>query len=81
MTTSLLDQAIEPFASLMTREAAEQLNAVRADSATQARLDELADKANLGTLTEQEKAEYDRHLAMIRFISLLQARARLLLKD
>lgn len=81
MSTSLLDQVIEPFADCMSREVAQRLVAVRADEATQARLDALAEKANFGTLTDEEKADYDRLLATIHFVSLLQARARKLLKS
>lgn len=81
MSPTLLDQLIEPFAQCMTPEAAHRVAALRADEATQSHLDELADKANLGVLTAEEKAEYDRLLAMIHFISLLQARARRLLRN
>jgi len=76
----MLDQIIEPFAQCMTPEAAQRVITFRADPQTQAELDELAHKANLGLLTESERAEYDRQLAMIHFVSMLQARARLLLK-
>jgi hypothetical protein len=81
MVTSLIDQIIEPFADCMSPEAAQRVVTFRADEATQARLDSLADRANLGILTESEKADYDRLLAEIHFISLLQARARKLLKS
>lgn len=81
MSLTLLDQIIEPFAQCMTQEAAERVAALRADAATQSRLDELADKANLGVLTDEERTDYDRLLAMIHFVSLLQARARRLLRS
>ena len=80
MTTSLIDQIIQSFADCMSREAAQRVVTLRADEATQAQLDSLAEKANLGILTDHEKANYDRLLAMIHFVSLLQARARKLLK-
>ncbi|WP_145098625.1 hypothetical protein [Anatilimnocola aggregata] len=76
MSTSLFEQIIEPFAECLTPEAAQKIVAIRADAATQARIDELADKANHGLLTEAEKADYDRYLATSHFVSLLQARAR-----
>jgi hypothetical protein len=81
MSTTLLDQLIEPFAECLTIQAAERIVALRADAALQHRLDELGDKANQGTLTDSERAEYDGFLAGYHFVSLMQARARRVLKE
>jgi len=81
MSTTLIDQLIEPFADCMSRDAARQVMALRADEQMQAQLDSLAAKANLGTLTASEKTDYDQLLAMIHFVALFQARARKLLKS
>jgi hypothetical protein len=78
---SLIDQIIEPFAECMSREAAQRVVTLRADEATQTKLESLAEKANLGVLSASEKADYDRLLAEIHFVALLQARARKLLKS
>jgi hypothetical protein len=40
------------------------------------RLDELADGANEGTITPQERAEYEKLRATFHMISLLQSKAR-----
>jgi uncharacterized protein YnzC (UPF0291/DUF896 family) len=54
---------------------------LRADPAVQERLDELADKSTEGTLTDDERAEYESYIHAIDFISVLQAQARRLLKN
>ena len=79
MSTTILDRLIEPFAECLTTEAARKIAALRADDETQQCIDELADKANQGTLTPTERSEYDRFLAAFHFITVMQARARRLL--
>ena len=80
MTTTLLDSVIDPLAECMTMEAARKIVALRLNDAEQAHLDRLADRANHGTLSSEEKVEYDEFLAIYHVVSLLQARARQLLK-
>ena len=80
MSTTILDRLIEPFAECMTPEAATKIAAIRADEETQQHVDELADKANQGTLTEEDRSEYQRILAAFHFVTVMQARARRLLK-
>lgn len=79
MSTTLLDQLIEPFAECLTPSAAKKIAALKADVALQSRVDELADKSNRGTLTSTEQAEYDRYLAAFHFVTVMQAKARRLL--
>ncbi|MCE9545899.1 MAG: hypothetical protein K8T25_10330 [Planctomycetia bacterium] len=80
MVSTYLDQLIEPFAECLTVEAARKIAAIKASDALQARVDELADKANQGTLTAEEREEYDRYLAGFHFVTIMQARARRLLR-
>lgn len=80
MESALLDRIVDPIADCLTPEAAQKIVALRADSATQSRVDELAAKANRGTLTEEEKRAYGEILAAFHFVTVLQARARQLLK-
>ena len=79
MSTSLLDQIIEPFTECLTADAARKIVALRADTDMQTRVDELANKANAGTLDDQERTEYDRYLAAFHFVTIMQCRARRLL--
>ncbi len=81
MSTTILDRIIEPFAECLTYEAARKIVALRADDEMQGRVDELADKANAGTLSEVEQSEYDRYLAAFHFVTILQARARRLIQS
>ena len=81
MSSTILDRMIEPFAECLTTEAAEKIVALRADEVTQQRIEELADRANEGTLSQAERTEYDRYLAAYHFVTLMQARARRLLKS
>lgn len=80
MSTTLLDRLVEPFAECLTAEAAQKIAALRAEPELQSRIDELAEKANLGTLSEDESADYDRYLAAFHFVTVMQARARRLLR-
>jgi len=49
--------------------------------ASQARLDELADKNTSNTLTPEERAEYEAMVDAGNLIAVLQAKARLVLKN
>ena len=79
--SNVLDRVLDPFAASLTPQAATQIVNFRADEQTQARLDELADKANEGTLTDAERQEYDKYLDALRLITVLQAKARRLLQQ
>jgi hypothetical protein len=79
MSQTILDRVLEPFAECLTPEAATRIAGMRADPETQARLDELAHKANEGQLSPEEATEYDRCLATFHFITMLQAKARALI--
>jgi hypothetical protein len=68
----LLDQVVECF----TPGVAQQIAELRADPQLQARLDELATKANRGILTQAEAQEYDRYIEAIDLIGVLQAKAQ-----
>ena len=79
--TAILDRVLDPITDCLTPEVAAQLVALRADAETQARVDELADKANEGNLSEEERAEYDRYRDAFHFVTILQAKARKLLNQ
>jgi hypothetical protein len=79
-STSVLDRVLDPFTDCLTPEVADRIVRLRANSETQARVDELADKANEGELSAEEQAEYDKFLEAFHFITVLQAKARTLLQ-
>ena len=71
-----LDRLLEPFADCLTPEVAAKVADLRADDATQARIDYLADRANDGLLSDEERDEYAGYLHAIDVIAVLQAKAR-----
>ena len=74
--TSYLDRLLEPVTRCFTTEVAERLISLPADATVQARIEELADKANEGQLSEVERAEYEEYVEAADLIAILQFRAR-----
>ncbi len=79
--TAILDRVLEPVTECLTPDVAAKLVTLRADAQTQARVDELADKANEGMLLTDERTEYDRYRDAFHFVTILQAKARKLLNE
>ena len=73
----LVDRLIEPLSRCIRGEGVQELLNLRADSALQARIDELADRCDQGTLTHEERGEYETYVRFGNFIAILQAKARL----
>ena len=67
---------VESFAQIFTPERARLILDLRAGDSEQARVDELARKANQGELTPDEAAEYDGYIRFGTRIGILQAKAR-----
>jgi hypothetical protein len=78
-TTEILEDVLDPFVECLTPEAARKIVALRADQAVQRRLDQLAERANEGLLTPQERAEYEKFRATFHMITILQSKARRLI--
>lgn len=70
------DRVLEPIAECLTYDVARRLVDLRAAPDLQARLDELAEKANEGALTPDESEEYRQYVDAIDYLSILQAQAR-----
>jgi hypothetical protein len=75
-----LDRLLEPLADCLSPEVAAKVVNLRADEALQHRVDYLADRANEGLLTPAEQEEYAGYLQANEVITVLQARARSLLR-
>jgi hypothetical protein len=75
-TATILSELLEPVGQMMPVEFARELAALRSTPELQARIDDLADKANEGHLSEEEQAEYQAYVDAIDIISILQAKAR-----
>jgi hypothetical protein len=78
-TVQALDRFLEPLRDVLTPELAARIAALRADPATQARLDELADRSAGGIITPGEREEYDGLIQAGSLIAILQAKARAVL--
>ena len=83
MTTNaqLLDRLLEPVGKALSPEAARRLVALEADPEAQARIDDLAEKANEGLLTPEEREDYQSLISAASLIAVLQSKARAMLAD
>ena len=85
MTTThedtVLEEVLEPVARCFTPDVARQIASLRADPALQARLDDLASKANEGELSERDREQYEAYVEAIDLIAILQAKARKILAN
>jgi hypothetical protein len=78
---SAIDRLMEPVGQCLTPEVAKKIVSLRADRELQSRVDELADKANAGTLSDEERSEYEQYVSFSQFVTLLQIKARNLLDE
>ncbi|HEV8060232.1 MAG TPA: hypothetical protein VGP68_10180, partial [Gemmataceae bacterium] len=56
---NILDRIFDPLTQCLTPGVARKIIALRADPELQARIDELAEKCNRGTLNEAERIVYE----------------------
>ncbi len=71
-TASYLDRLLEPLTEAFTPQLASTLIALRADAEMEARIVELREKTNAGTLTPEEDAEYKDFVEAVDLISIMQ---------
>ena len=76
LQASILHRVLDPLARCFTADVARKIAALRVDRDSQARLDELADKAAEGMLTPAEREEYEAFVEAIDLVGILQAEAR-----
>jgi hypothetical protein len=80
-TTEILDQVLDPFTDCLTLQAARKIVDFHVDAETQARIDDLAAKANAGQLSEQERAAYHEYVETFDLIAILKSKARSVLAE
>jgi hypothetical protein len=73
--TGLLDQLLDPFAQCLDAESAERVIAFGIAPEVQQRMSALADRANDGVLTEEERTDYEALINAADFISNLKLKA------
>jgi hypothetical protein len=74
--TSLLDRILDPLSRCLDAESARRVVEFRIDPTVQARVDVLAERANEGLLTPEERAEYEAYINADDFIAILKLKAR-----
>jgi hypothetical protein len=74
-----LAKILDPVAQCFTPEVAKRVAELRADPTVQARIEELAEKCNEGTITPEEMAEYDAYIQAMDVVAVLQKKARALI--
>jgi hypothetical protein len=79
--TSILDHYFEPVTSMFTREMAEAIVNRKPDPRLVARVEELGQKSDEGTLTDEERDEYMDLVDAGDLISLLKSKARRFLDE
>lgn len=79
--TDFLSAYIEPLVEDLTPQQARKILVTKPTEQLTARVEVLAERANAGTLTEQERAEYEYYVDVDDVVGLLKAKARGVLKD
>jgi acetylornithine deacetylase/succinyl-diaminopimelate desuccinylase-like protein len=75
-TTTILHRVLEPVLRSLPPEAARQIVRAEADEELQQRVQELAGRADEGTLTPDEQREYEAYVDAGDIVATLQAVAR-----
>lgn len=71
----VLDGLLGPLSRCLDAESARRVIAFRVDAAVQGKVDALAERANDGLLSEDERAEYEALINATDFISILKLKA------
>lgn len=79
-TSSVLDGFLEPVVGFLSADTAEKIIGLRIDASLQDRIDKLAEKANLGTLSADEREEYATYIEDLDTIAIFKLKARAALR-
>jgi hypothetical protein len=74
--TSVLDRMLDPLSRCLDAESARRVSELSIDPVVQARVDVLAERANEGLITTEERAEYEAYINADDFISVLRMKTR-----
>ena len=72
----MLDGLLEPLSHCLDAESAQRVADLRVPAAVQERVDLLAERANQGSLTEEERSEYESLINAADIIAILKRTAR-----
>jgi hypothetical protein len=73
--SSVLDSLLDPLSRCLDPESARRVAAFRVPAQVQERVDVLADRANEGLLSDDERAEYEAFVNVSDFITILKLKA------
>jgi hypothetical protein len=73
---SVLDQFLDPLSRCLDAESARRILALGVSAPLQERVDTLAERANEGLLTDDERAEYEALVNAEDFVAILKLKAR-----
>jgi len=74
--TSVLDRMLDPLIRCLDAESVKRVSELSVDPAAQARVDALAERANEGLPTPEERAEYLAYINADEFIEILKLKAK-----
>jgi hypothetical protein len=80
-SSPILEELIDPLGRCLTPEVARRIAQLQAPPQLDARIQEMGRKCNEGRLSPEERAEYETIARFVKFISVLQSKARALLKN
>jgi hypothetical protein len=72
---------LEPLVEALTPDSARVLAQIQAKPAVQARVDQLAAKCNEGSLSAEERIEYEDYVRIGTILALIKAKARRILAE
>jgi hypothetical protein len=72
-----IDSLLDPFSRCLDAESARRIVNFRPDASVQERIETLAEHANEGTLSPEERDEYEGLINAADFISILKLKAKL----
>ena len=75
-STTTLDDLMESLSACIDVESAVRISAMTPPKKMQAQIDRLSKKCSEGTLTDQERSEYQQLVHFGTFVSMLKSRAR-----
>ena len=78
---TVMDGLLDPLSQCLDVESARRIVAFRVSPAVQARVDVLAERANEGILTQEERAEYEAFVNTSSFIAVLKLKVQQQLKS
>ena len=77
----MLDQFLDPLSRCLDAESARRVLALGVSGPVQERVDTLAERANEGLLSDDERAEYEALINAEEFVAILKLKARRQLSD